>query len=134
MLVLLKLDSRILLLSQSSGGRLGAGAGFQTLCEITDPEEVASILVKSRDADGDSMAEKFRSILGRFDRTMEPPADDQGRRISATPAGDRVELWDERNPIPVVDLTKQPGPPETAAGSLRRRLASIRPPAGGASA
>lgn len=130
-LVLLKLDRRILLLSQTAGGRLGAGAGFQTLCEITDAEEIASILVKARDADGDSMSEKFRSILGRFDRAMETPEDDSGRRITATPAGDRAELWDERNPIPVVDLTKQPGPPETAAGSLRRRLASIRPSAEG---
>jgi hypothetical protein len=126
-LVLLKLDRRILLLSQSAGGRFGAGAGFQTLCDITDAEEVASILVKAREADGDSMSERFRSILGRFDRSMDAADEATGRKVSTSPSGDRVELWDERNPIPVVDLTRQPGPPDqSAASSLRRRLASMR--------
>ena len=46
-LVLLKVDRRVLLISQSSS-RTG-GVGMQTLCEITDPEEVASILIKTRD-------------------------------------------------------------------------------------
>ncbi len=128
-LVLLKLDRRVLLLSQAGGGRLGAGAGFSTLCEVTDPEEVASILVKARDADGDSMAERFRSLLTRFDGDMSR-ADPGGesvpsRRVVGSSAGDRAELWEERSAaIPVVDLTGRPG----SGGSmsmLRKRLASL---------
>jgi hypothetical protein len=127
-LVLLKLDRRILLLSQTAGGRFGAGAALSKLCDITDADEVASILVKARDAEGDSMSERFRSILGRFDRTMASTEEEaSGRKVLASPSGDRAELWDERNAIPVVDLTRQPGPPDaSAAGSLRRRLASMR--------
>jgi hypothetical protein len=128
--VLLKLDRRVLLLSQTSGGRLG-GTGFATLAEITDPEEVASILVKARDDEGDSMAERFRSMLSRYDRDLsaEPEGPEQGRRVQGSPGGDSTEVWDTaRGSIPVVDLTRQPGPAEHAgaAGSLRRRLASLR--------
>jgi len=133
-LVLLKLDRRILLLSQTAGGRFGGG-GFATLAEISDPEEVASILVKSRDADGDSLAERFHSMLSRHDRAMgepqEPPttAPPSGRRLQSSAAGDSAEVWDTaRGSIPVVDLTRQPGPGEHAGavGSLRRRLATLR--------
>lgn len=134
-LVLLKLDRRVLLLSQSAGGRLGAGAGMSTLCEITDPEEVASILVKSRDADGDSMSERFRSMLARFDRGMDGGEEPErsARSVRVGPGGDRAELWDgSRQQIPIVDLTRQPGAPEQigAAGMLRRRLASFSRSAG----
>lgn len=65
-LVLLKLDRRILLLSQAGGK---AGGAMTTLCEITDPEEVASILVKSRDEEGESLAQKFQAILRGEERT-----------------------------------------------------------------
>jgi len=134
-LVLLKLDRRVLLISQSAGGRLGAGAGMSTLCEITDPEEVASILVKSRDADGDSMTERFRTMLTRFDRGMDDGIEPEqsGRSIRVGGGGDRAELWEEqRQQIPIVDLTKQPGSgePVGAAGLLRRRLASFQRPGG----
>ena len=79
----------------------GGAASLTTLCEIRDPEEVASILVKTRDAEGDSMAERFRGLLTRFDRGMDVPDDG----------------------IPVVDLTRrEPGP----VSSLRRRLDSLR--------
>jgi hypothetical protein len=129
-LVLLKLDRRILLLSQSAQGRLGSGAAFSTLCEITDPEEVASILVKARDEDGDSMSERFRGILSRFDRTFdEQPSSPAAPRHRTSSGVDRVELWDEnRADIPLVDLTRQPGPSEHGGpiASLRKRLASLR--------
>jgi hypothetical protein len=83
------------------------------------------------------MSERFRAILGRFDRTMDAAESEaSGRRVAASAAGDRAEIWDDRRPIPVVDVTRQPGPPDTsAAGSLRRRLASMRwtgPAEGGA--
>jgi hypothetical protein len=79
------------------------------------------------------MSARFRSLLSRFDGGMETAEPAPPRRIRATPAGDRAEIWDTaREPIPVVDLTKPTAAaPETAVGSLRRRLASIRWPEGG---
>ncbi len=132
-LVLLKLDRRVLLLSQTSLGKLGLGSSFATLCEITDPDEVASILVKTRDEEGESMAVKFRGLLSRFDRTMEETTGVPGssRKVRTHAGGDRTEMWDsERADIPVVDLTTRPDDARVggAAGSLRRRLAAIRWP------
>jgi len=60
-LVLIQLDRRVLLLSQSS-------SGFQTLAELRDPEEVASIIAKARDEEGESLSAKFSSLMRTFDR------------------------------------------------------------------
>ena len=60
-LVLLRLDRRVLLVSQQGGG-------MRTLCEVTDPEEVASILVLAGEAEGSSLAAKFRSAMSGFER------------------------------------------------------------------
>ncbi len=110
-LVLLKLDTRVLLLSQSTGGRFGAGATFATLAEISDPEQVASILIRSRDAEGDSLAERFRSMLGRFDRQMDKPTSGE-------------TIWDgSRSDIPVIDLTQREQPKRRA---LKARIAQTR--------
>ena len=78
-LVLMQLDQRILLLSQTS-------SGFQTLAEITDPEEVASLLVKSRDEESESLARRFTGLLKRFER--DPSMVDQHN-------------WPSRNPTSV---------------------------------
>lgn len=60
-LVLIQLDRRVLLLSQS-------GAGFQTLAELRDPEEVASIISKARDEEGESISARFSSLMRSFDK------------------------------------------------------------------
>lgn len=117
-LILLKLDSRVLLLSQSAGGRFGAGANFTTLAELKDPEEVAAILTKSRDAEGDSLAEKFKSMLSRFDRQMDPTL----VKPTAVTQGS-TSPWESRTDIPVIDLTqREPG----RSGTLRNRLSQAR--------
>ncbi|MFG0327913.1 MAG: flagellar biosynthetic protein FliO [Phycisphaerales bacterium JB037] len=67
-LVLLKLDRRVLLLSQGAGSRRGGGGGFQTLCEITEPEEIASLLLKTRDEQQESLAARFQTTLRDADR------------------------------------------------------------------
>lgn len=79
-LVLLKVDRRVLLLSQTKAGRLGA-MQTATLCEITEPEEVASILTKVNEAEQNSLASRFSSVLRTLDReaaekieTVEAPA------------------------------------------------------------
>lgn len=68
-LVLLKLDRRILLVCQNTS-RVSGGS-MSTLSEITEPEDVASILLKSRDAEGETMTQRFQSLLSREDKAME---------------------------------------------------------------
>lgn len=68
-LVLLQLDRRVLLLSQT-------GAGFSTLCELTDAEDVASIISKTADEEGESLAKKFSSLLRTFERDPSIAGDD----------------------------------------------------------
>jgi hypothetical protein len=125
-LVLLKIDRRILLLSQSATGRLGMGSTFTTLSEITDAEEVGSILVKTRDAEGESLAERFRGILGKAEQGYAEPQ--AGRRVRVSAGGDRAEMWDDRSGIPVIDLTRNEKPGGAGLGAaavLRQRLAEF---------
>ncbi len=75
-LVLLKMDQRVLLLSQSSDG-------FRTIAEVTDPDEVASLIIRTRDEEGESLAAKFTSMLKRFER--DPEFGDRSGMPSRTP-------------------------------------------------
>ncbi|MBN4052653.1 flagellar biosynthetic protein FliO [Roseiflexus sp. AH-315-K22] len=132
-LVLLKIDRRVLLLSQSSGGRLGAGASMNTLCEITDPEEVASILIKGADEGGDSMAHRFRSLLAG-QSNIAPLRDEPvtaGRAVFENDAGDSTEIWDESQGFETITEraetwptgpTGPTGHDSSALGSLKSRL------------
>jgi flagellar biogenesis protein FliO len=63
-LIVLKLDRRVLLLSHSVGGR-GEASSVRTLTEIVEPEEVASILLKTRDDEGDTIAARFREAMDK---------------------------------------------------------------------
>lgn len=67
-LVLLKLDRRVLLVSMGLGR---AGGSMQTLCEISDPDEVASLLLRTRDEAGESIARQFAGLLQREDQAAE---------------------------------------------------------------
>lgn len=146
-LILLKMDRRVLLLSQTTGGRVRGGGSITTLCEVTDPEEVASLLVQTRDADGESISERFRSMLGRFDRESEAAergggggavgggggeSGVWGRRRVRGEAGDLAELWDDRGASPAGGHGESGGLGSAIAqraeglGSLRRRLEGLR--------
>lgn len=95
-LLLLKVDRRVLVLSQSGSGKLalrGSGASLSTLCEIVDAEDVASILTKARDAEGESIAAKFRELLDKYSGsdedgapTAEPGAPTRAAQGSREPA------------------------------------------------
>lgn len=61
-LLLLKLDRRVLLVSHCTGR---GGGSMSTLAEVSDPEEVASILLKTRDEEGASLAQRFQGVLAR---------------------------------------------------------------------
>lgn len=73
-LVMLKVDRRILLLAQSGSGRSifgarsAAPASMQVLSEITDPEDVASILMKVQDDESRAANERFQGLLGQAER------------------------------------------------------------------
>ena len=114
-LVLLRVDRRVLLLSQAASGRLGTQSSFSTLCEIADPEDVASILLKTRDQESEAIASRFSSMVGRFDRQHEPAFEG---------AGD----------IPVVDLTRGDDGPGAVLARLGRRLGGTLGRAGGGTA
>lgn len=82
-LVLLKMDRRILLLGQTS-------AGFSTLSEIENPEEVASLLVKTRDDEGASMAARFNELLRDMERDPAVGSDTQEIHSGEPATGPRL--------------------------------------------
>lgn len=73
-LVVLQLGRRIVLLHQSS-------AGMRTLSEISDPDEVANLLSRMEAGSSGREAERFGSMLKRFQ--MEHERLGEGRRSSA---------------------------------------------------
>lgn len=140
-LILLRLDSRVLLLSQSGGGGFpglrarSAPASLTTLCEITRPEDVASILVRTQDDEQRTIAAGFKELLTRFDR--DAGASDgvelvdvrkgvfgRERKAVVLPvAPDIAELLDERADAAVF---AEPDSRRTGASRLRERLAAMR--------
>lgn len=133
-LVVLKFDRRVLLLSHASGskGKGGQFASMQVLSELTDPEDIASILLKSRSESGDTIAQSFEQTLREADSMTDehlrgidlgysevnpiryPAHRSEPVRTITTDEGDRAELWSSGQDS------------EAAAGVLRRRLASMR--------
>ncbi len=62
-IVLMKFDRRVLLVTQTNPR--GGPEQMSTLCELTDPEDVASVLMKVRDGSGESMNDAFRAAMSR---------------------------------------------------------------------
>lgn len=129
-LVLLKVDRRVLLLSQTRNGRFG-GLALSPICELDSPEDVASILLKVRDADSASLTNKFASVFRSLDReaaekvesvevmtTIAPPENLPRRARTAAPKS--VQHGAAKT------MTEQSSA-ETAA-SIRRRLDALRVP------
>tara|TARA_R110002073_G_scaffold1715_3_gene12309 strand:+ start:67908 stop:68738 length:831 start_codon:yes stop_codon:yes gene_type:complete len=133
-LVVIKFDRKVLLVSHSTStkGKAGRGSTMQTLCELDNPEDVASVLLKARDEAGDSIAQSFEQALQdagdftddqlhdidlgyaevnpvRFPTPRTSPA-----RTITNDEGDRAELWSSGQDASV------------AAGVLRKRLSSMR--------
>lgn len=97
-LLLLKADSRVILLGQTPAGLRRSGA-LTTLAEFVDPEDVASILMKVRDAEGESVDARFRELVASFGANTNDIADDPTASLrtqrSRGRGGDRAELLDE---------------------------------------
>jgi hypothetical protein len=118
-LILLKMDRRVLLLCQGRGGKLG-GTTMTTLTEVTDAEDVASILLKVRDEEGDTLASKFQGLLSASDRAaaaaLEEPAVVNIADVPMVEAKPRVSKAHATQ--------RQPS-------AIRDRLQSMRTPAAG---
>jgi len=109
-LVLLKVDRRVLLLAHTE-------SGFQTLSEMTDPEEVASILVATRDDEGVSISRRFSSMMHDLER--DPALGDGAlREMPMTPR----RIAEARDGATAETVGKSADP----VGSLRKRLATLR--------
>lgn len=110
-LVLIQLDRRVLLLSQS-------GAGFQTLAELRDPEEVASIIGKARDEEGESLSAKFSTLMRTFDKRHVETERAESLRAVVRPVrvgtdGDELQLGSVREG-------------DESADAVRERLTALR--------
>jgi hypothetical protein len=133
MLVLLRVDRRVLLLGHTLPGRGGSG-GFNTLAEIGDPDEVAALLLKARDARGESAANQFADVIARMERgELGEREVDQQRRVQVSRGGgrnsaDSVHLWRE-DPTAIPPFSN--ATPADTAGSLRGKLAALRGRASG---
>jgi len=70
-LLLLKLDRKILLVSQTGGRGLRSAGNLSTLCEVSEPEDVASILIRIRGEEQSRLAAKFEAMLSQEDAAFE---------------------------------------------------------------
>jgi flagellar biogenesis protein FliO len=124
-LLVLKFDRRVLLVSQSSTKGWRSGATMQTLCELSDAADVASILIKTRGDEQASLAAKFQKMLSSEDAMFDAQASQAERnpyaakppsRPAATP-GSRLDViaGDERSPA------------SQTAEAIRQRLAAMQP-------
>ncbi|MFO0856012.1 MAG: hypothetical protein U0640_01500 [Phycisphaerales bacterium] len=86
-LLLLKLDRRVLLISQSANKGLRSGSTLSTLCELTEPDDVASLLMKIRGEEQSRLAAKFESILAREEEITDQALSDVEEEPVRTAAG-----------------------------------------------
>lgn len=124
MLVLLKLDRRILLTCQTQGRR-GMATGMSMLCEITDPEEVASILLKTREDEGDSLAKKFEAMLAKEDSWPEVQDVSEEGLVQRPKMVSGDDGNGEADAPEIVVRTRGDRPLVVASSGLRSRLESI---------
>jgi len=123
-LVLLQLDQRVLLLSQT-------GDGFETLAELTDPDEVASIIRKVKDESGESLTAKFGGMLKKFESDPQTIEDLEPASV-ARPVHLRYDqpLEDERLPGPSARSGYYEAKParsvSTGEDELRSRINRLR--------
>ncbi len=99
-LVLLRMDRRVLLLGQSA-------TGFTTLAQTNDPDEVASLLIKTRDEEDATISSRFTSVLREIESDPAVLTDDSDLRAAET-------NW------PPSDGANEAA--DGAVGDLRRRL------------
>ncbi|MDP1662179.1 MAG: flagellar biosynthetic protein FliO [Phycisphaerales bacterium] len=127
-LVLLKVDQRVLLLSQSQATR-GHCGGFTTLSEITDPCDVASILAKVGESEASGPASRFNALLADADGHHDA-ARPRGLRRLAGLINPQPVSWQEPEPPAPTELEGPESPAPTmrftGVDTLRSRLAAMK--------
>lgn len=113
-LVLLRVDQRVLLLSQS-------GSGFRTLANFDEPSDVASLLMRTRDDQSESLSGKFRQMLGAFER--DPTMTRDVEHIDLTRRAPLATHRTQAHPAPSVQRVATP---RDAQDAIRKRLATLR--------
>ena len=105
-LVLLKLARRLVLVHH-------AGTAMTTICEVQDRDEVAALLSRLEAGSRGSAAQRFKSLLQRFESEHEPRSAAPARPARSTPARS-FPLGGEPE---VVDLTRARGSRLRRAGA-----------------
>ncbi|MCA9279210.1 MAG: flagellar biosynthetic protein FliO [Phycisphaeraceae bacterium] len=117
-LVLMRVHSRVLLLSQTISGKSVSG-GFATLAELTDPDEVAAIIKAANNANAHSSRVAFNQTL---DNAF--AGDQQSQYVT-----DNIEVENSSFGIPVMQaIESQPqqmGGLHDQANALRAKLGSM---------
>lgn len=106
-LVLIQLDRRVLLVSHSPGSPLrGRPGAMSTLCEVSDSDDVASILVRTQDERGESLTRRFNAVLSRMGGArdvetleIEDPIDHEIEGTIASPARGRDASGHQADPL-----------------------------------
>ncbi|MGH7243700.1 MAG: hypothetical protein ACREJD_09815 [Phycisphaerales bacterium] len=125
-LVLLKVDRRVLLLSQTRSGRFG-GLSLSPICELDSPEDVASILLKVRDADSSSLTNRFASVFRSLDREAVDKVDGaEGKVMTTIAPPETLPRRAKTVTHKAAAMTEQTG--AESAASIRRRLDDLRVP------
>jgi flagellar biogenesis protein FliO len=120
-LVLLRLDRRVLLLSQT-------GQGFTTLAEIDDPEEVATLIMRAEDEEGASLTRRFRTLLTQSERDpgLIGAVDPEFERSAPMTPRAATARFNELATDPGIHSPAHDGDLADAVGSLRNRLRTMR--------
>lgn len=125
-LVLLKLGRRVLLVNQSRSSRLG-GASMTTLCEITDADEVAALVAKTREDAGESLAARFAGTLSKAEASARDAVTREVVSASGLAPATRSPLRRQAVPgAPTLEQASHAVGTEALADDLRRRLAALK--------
>ena len=127
-LILLKLDSRVLLLAQTQPRIRGGVGSLTTLCEVTGAEDVASILVKTGEHEGNAAASKFSALLHAFDRTHASEIADHTEISGHEPEAELSDAASQTaEPVSQV-IHKFPHPPHPMESPFQALQAAARQP------
>lgn len=129
-LVLLQMDQTVLLVAQTYGR---GTASLSTLSEVTDPDRVASLLMKARESEGESVSQKFKVLMERLNSepaeraiTVVPPVEkgdwyERGDRTASRSASRAASRSTDQPSSAISDRQA-----EDAVLALKRRLEAMR--------
>ncbi|MEM7622450.1 MAG: hypothetical protein AAF235_04530 [Planctomycetota bacterium] len=93
--VLMRIGARVLVTFHATGGK--NGPTMTRLCEIDDPEEIADLLVKTREAEAEQAQARFSEAIAQAESRHDAVRTDRPRpsafrTVHTSAEGDRLEL------------------------------------------